>query len=387
MSSPTRPRGGGRGGGRGGAAARQAEKEREELEKQEKQRELERQQKEEAERLKREAEGARNTDEGGSSQKSSDSDDEKNFDKPIEVREYVSKFAEETRKEIDIQKVECRPLRKLRYEKKRREFGLVKKYNDSDATDHYTEIKQIPDPLYHAPKKIIDIGLQGCNPLIFGSSQTPWFRKVNRADQVSFPENRNDVEDDNVELIVFLQTVYPTMEKALQSNETIDIFQDDFNVLPEEDMTMESTDMTNQIKEYKSFSNLQCEGKKITCIQFQPSVNNPRGKFIVAESFIENLSFDDRAVLAIKSYKSMIMFWDFEDIHSIEPILILNSPLEILCFDFNPKDPNIVVAGAINGQVLMWNLGGATSSTSLSQKKVQKAKQERSKPHLSIVFN
>jgi WD40 repeat protein len=219
--------------------------------------------------------------------------------------------------------------------------------------------------------------------LIYGSTQTPWFRKVNRADQVNFPENRGEVDDDNVELIMFLQTVYPSMEKALQSNETIDIFQDDFNVLPEEDLTLESSDMTNQIKEYKSFSNLQCEGKKITCIQFQPSVNNPRGKFIVAESFIENLSFDERAILAVKSYKSMIMFWDFEDIHSIEPILTLSSPLEILCFDFNPKDPNIVVAGAINGQVLMWNLGGATSSTSLTAKKVQKAKQERSKDFFS----
>jgi dynein intermediate chain 3, axonemal len=99
----------------------------------------------------------------------------------------------------------------------------------------------------------------------------------------------------------------------------------------------------------------------------------------VAESFIESISFDDRAILSVKSYKSMIMFWDFEDIHSIEPILILSSPLEILCFDFNPKDPNIVVAGAINGQVIMWDLKGATSTSNLSLKKSQKAKQERSR--------
>ena len=352
------------------------QQEKDEQERLEKQKELERQQKEESERLKREAE-AKNT-EDNSSQKSSSTDEDANFDKPIEVRDYSSKFAEETLKEIASAKQDSNSLVLLKYEKKRREFGLLKKYNDSDATDHYTEIKQIPDPLFHAPKRIIDIGLQGCNPLVFNSSQTAWFRKVNRAEQVIFEENHLEIEDDNIELIGFLQSVYPLMEEALQSNETIDIFQDDFNVLPEEEISMESTDMTNQIKEYKSFSNLSCEGKKITCIQFQPSVNNPRGKFIVAESFVENLSFDDRAILAVKSYKSMIIFWDFEDIHSIEPILVLNSPLEILCFDFNPKDPNIVVAGAINGQVLMWNLNGATSSSSLSAKKVQKAKQERS---------
>ena len=45
----------------------------------------------------------------------------------------------------------------------------------------------------------------------------------------------------------------------------------------------------------------------------------------------------------MKSYKSRILFWDFEDIHSIEPILILESPLEITCFEFNPKNPNLII--------------------------------------------
>jgi len=43
------------------------------------------------------------------------------------------------------------------------------------------------------------------------------------------------------------------------------------------------------------------------------------------------------------------VFWDFEDIHSIEPVLVLSSPLEIISFEFNPKDPNLVVGGAMNG--------------------------------------
>lgn len=64
---------------------------------------------------------------------------------------------------------------------------------------------------------------------------------------------------------------------------------------------------------------------------------------------MENLNFDERAHSSMKSYKSMILFWDFEDIHSIEPILILDSPLEIVTFSFNPKDPNMVIGGAING--------------------------------------
>ncbi len=67
-----------------------------------------------------------------------------------------------------------------------------------------------------------------------------------------------------------------------------------------------------------------------------------RGK-IVAESFTENIGFDERIAISGKFYKSFILFWDFEDLHLIEPILILSSPLEIICFEFHPKDPNIVV--------------------------------------------
>jgi hypothetical protein len=66
------------------------------------------------------------------------------------------------------------------------------------------------------------------------------------------------------------------MEEALQSNETIDVFQDDFDIVKEEDNLNQGKELTNMIKEVKSFSNLQCEGKKISCVQFHPSHNNPK---------------------------------------------------------------------------------------------------------------
>jgi WD40 repeat protein len=71
------------------------------------------------------------------------------------------------------------------------------------------------------------------------------------------------------------------------------------------------------------------------------------------------------------------VFWDFEDIHSIEPVLVLSSPLEIISFEFNPKDPNIVVGGAMNGQVMLWDLSGSPLFF-FSSKKQGKSKQEKS---------
>jgi hypothetical protein len=42
--------------------------------------------------------------------------------------------------------------------------------------------------------------------------------------------------------------------------------------------------------------------------------------------------------------------------HAIDPLLVLTSPIEVLTFEFNPKDPTIIVAGTINGQIMLWDL-------------------------------
>lgn len=147
------------------------------------------------------------------------------------------------------------------------------------------------------------------------------------------------------------------MEGALQSNETIDIFQNDFNVLPDtQSGSKENIELSNAIKETKNLFYLKSRWKKISCIQFQPWLPGRKNPPIIAESFIENLSFDERVIFSMKSSKSHILFWNYEDMHAIDPLLILQSPLEILAFEFNPKDPTIIVAGTINGQIILWDL-------------------------------
>lgn len=78
------------------------------------------------------------------------------------------------------------------------------------------------------------------------------------------------------------------MEAALQSNETLDIFQDDFDVLPKNQRgSKENSEISNAIKETKNLFYLPCKGKKVSCIQFQPWVGVNKAKNpIVAESFI-----------------------------------------------------------------------------------------------------
>ena len=89
------------------------------------------------------------------------------------------------------------------------------------------------------------------------SKRTIPFRKCNIHSLIIFFS-----QDDDFELLKFLENVYPITEEALQSNETIDIYQDDFDVLPQSDQ-QDTTDLSNIIKEIKSFSYLNCKGKKI----------------------------------------------------------------------------------------------------------------------------
>jgi WD40 repeat protein len=198
--------------------------------------------------------------------------------------------------------------------------------------------------------------LQGSEPYAETGTQTFFKRKINKCLQIGESiDSEVKIKDDD--LVHFLDNVYPEMEGALQSNETIDIFQNDFDVLPEDQSgNKESTELSNVIKETKNLFYLKSKGKKVSCIQFQPWLTGRRNPPIIAESFIENLSYDERIVFSMKSSKSFILFWNYEDLHAIDPLLILTSPLEVLTFEFNPKDPNIVIAGTINGQIMMWDL-------------------------------
>jgi hypothetical protein len=81
------------------------------------------------------------------------------------------------------------------------------------------------------------------------------------------------------------------------------------------------------IKETKNLFYLRSKGKKVSCIQFQPWLQGRKNIPIIAEAFVENLSFEDRVIFSMKSSKSYILFWNYEDLHAIDPLLILECPL------------------------------------------------------------
>jgi len=73
-------------------------------------------------------------------------------------------------------------------------------------------------------------------------------------------------------------------------------------------------------------------------------------------SLVEHLDFADRTERMNKFITSHVLILNFSDAHIITLNYILQTPVEITVIEFHPENPNILVGGAINGQVLAWDI-------------------------------
>ena len=51
---------------------------------------------------------------------------------------------------------------------------------------------------------------------------------------------------------------------------------------------------------------------------------------------------------------SVILIWSFSD--PIHPCLLLQAPTDVYSFQFCPSNPDIISAGCINGQIVLWDI-------------------------------
>ena len=189
---------------------------------------------------------------------------------------------EGTVKEINYQEVAAnRPLYKMQFIKKRREFARPVKFGDNDTNENAHDSRPQQDNFSTFIKKqTLDMGLQGCNQMTELATQTPWNRKMNNNTQTNEQEDLSiQVEDDDKNLISLIRNyeIMNEMESALQQNEMINIFQDDFAVLPHDEFSSdEAGKLTSEITELKRATYHSCIGKKIFCIRSMPPLSqNP----------------------------------------------------------------------------------------------------------------
>eukprot|EP00163_Fabomonas_tropica_P007615 TRINITY_DN17322_c0_g1_i1.p1 TRINITY_DN17322_c0_g1~~TRINITY_DN17322_c0_g1_i1.p1 ORF type:complete len:1010 (-),score=296.65 TRINITY_DN17322_c0_g1_i1:345-3374(-) len=267
----------------------------------------------------------------------------------------------------------------LTLSRRRAEFGAPVKFSDRDAHDGFLELRQYKDPNFELRVLELDVAIQAVPPRVDMSAQTNWYRPVNGSTQYDAIEMTEELKTELMEqedMTQFLKSVAPTFEYALEQNETVNVFRDDFIELGDEESAIGSK-AANVMKEYSSFADLvYCKDKYIACIDWQPQ---HRG--ILAVAVCDNLTFDQRVEISGKVRTSVLLVWNFVD--PIQPQFVLEAPYDVYCFRFHPERPHIIVGGLINGQVLMWDI--ASAQDALRKRNKSADEESASSKHIPII--
>ncbi|KAG4092483.1 WD40 repeat-like protein [Neocallimastix lanati (nom. inval.)] len=294
-------------------------------------------------------------------------EEEKVEEKPKKERppEWISLGSEN---EIDLEKVILnRDYIHVEISKKLIDFSKPCRFGDRDANDTYFEYKSFKDPGIEEIELLeINKGIQAIPELTEDSTQVDWYRPVNSSVQYE-PRIFTEKDIENIinsdELINFSKSTIYTFEKAMQENDLINIFVDEFMDLGDEEMNIEHNMHVN-LQEYQSFTDLQhSKNRPVICIDWHPTQMG-----ILGVSCVKSMTFDERAAtgLNVKLKDSLILIWSLFD--PIHPLLLLEAPDDIMSFQFNPEYPNIIAGGCINGQVVLWDISEYQDKLKMTRK-------------------
>jgi|694.fasta_scaffold115052_2 hypothetical protein len=73
-------------------------------------------------------------------------------------------------------------------------------------------------------------------------------------------------------------------------------------------------------------------------------------------SLIDSLSFDDRTLKMGKSSESHVLIVNFSESTVIVLNYVLTTPVEITVFEYHPENPNVIIGGGMNGQIVVWDV-------------------------------
>jgi len=294
-------------------------------------------------------------------------EEENNEEKQKKERppEWISLGSEN---EIDIERVIInRDYIHVEISKKLMDFSKPCKFGDRDANDTYFEYKSFKDPNIEEIEYLqLNKGIQAIPEVTEHSTQVDWYRPINSA--VQYEPRIFNTEDaatitSSDELNNFMKKNIYSFEKAMQENSLLNIFVDEFKDLGDEEMNIEHN-MHINLQEYQSFTDLQhSKDRPVICIDWHPTQMG-----ILGVSCVKSLTFDQRAAtgLNVKLKDSLILIWSLFD--PIHPLLLLEAPDDIMSFQFNPSNTNIIAGGCINGQVVLWDISEYQEKLKMTRK-------------------
>nr|XP_033478374.1 WD repeat-containing protein 63 isoform X1 [Epinephelus lanceolatus]XP_033478375.1 WD repeat-containing protein 63 isoform X1 [Epinephelus lanceolatus] len=280
--------------------------------------------------------------------------------KTSEPKQWISLGSE---REIDEESFkESREKLWYKFSRVRRKFGAPVCFSDrntADAKDGYLECASYQDSRFSIKQMQRDCGMQAVPRLQSSSAQTQWKFQRNICTQY-MPRELSDEEKENTlqseSLKNFCNLVTPRVLRALQQEEIMNVFFDDWKALG---TAAEDSDWSGKVSEnlmlYQAFTDQKyTKDKKISSVNWHPAIY---GLIAVALTKKEEKLLNESSTSAVQN--SVILFYSFSD--PSNPQLLLECPGDIFAFEFCPSDPNIIVGGCVNGQVVLWDISAHVS--------------------------
>lgn len=245
----------------------------------------------------------------------------------------------------------------------RREFGRRHTFSNRESHEDPclgdNDCRPFKDAHFGLERRELTVGVQAIRAAVVGATQTAWNRPMNKGLQYA-PLTKDaaacEAVEQSPEFTAFLKSVRGLYEVALQQNETVDIVEDDFAALAEEEAGL-GNKSDSDLRELQSFSHLNyCAGRIIAATDWQPV---PRA-LVVAVSCAQRLNFEERVLVSGKVHTGYVLLWSFAD--PITPQFVLHAPGDVFAFKFCPSNPDIVVGGVTSGQVVVWDLAKARTA-------------------------
>ena len=97
---------------------------------------------------------------------------------------------------------------------------------------------------------------------------------------------------------------------------------------------------------------------------------HPTNRSWIATSVVQDLVFESRVDMSGRASVSHIVIYSFAEFSAQ---IVLEAPLDIFCFKWNPWQPNLIAAGCSSGQVLLYDLSDAMATVLKAKTKSTKS--------------
>ncbi|KAM9761958.1 dynein axonemal intermediate chain 3 [Menidia menidia] len=280
---------------------------------------------------------------------------ENEVSKTPEPRQWISLGSEQEIEEESVK--ETRQKLRYKFSRVRRKFGMpvcFSDHNAADSKDSFLECASYQDSKFSIKQMQRDCMIQAVPRLHSSSSQTEWKTQRN----ISTQYKPRELSTDEMESILnseslknFIIKMTPRILHALQQEEIVNLFTDDWKALGTE---AEAGDWSGQVSKglvlHQAFTDQKyTKDKKISSINWHPTIQG-----VIAVALMEKKDEQSKECAVPISRPAFIVFYCFSD--PSNPQLLLECPDDIVAFEFCPSNPNIIAGGCINGQVVLWDI-------------------------------